>query len=231
MTIWLMGYSGAGKSTLASALKTALKTRMDTSLLKGLEKMSRDDAIIASYLSKNKGALGTKDTKASIALPYNIALIDGDSIRELVHGYGYKPAQRTAMALKYAKICEALDDKQSIVIVAAIGMSADIMANNRRVISSYYEVFLDTPLEEAKRRDAKGLYHAYESGLEKNVVGLDIAITRPSAADLILPFNPKLSKDESLRQNTEAIIALVADELKRIEELSLASLREELHEA
>ena len=59
-------------------------------------------------------------------------------------------------------------------------------AQNRDLFSEYFEVYLKVPMEELKRRDAKGLYAAADAGEMKNVVGVDIPFPEPDAADLVI---------------------------------------------
>ena len=48
----------------------------------------------------------------------------------------------------------------------------------------FIEIFIDTPLEEAERRDVKGLYKKARSGELKNFTGIDSPYEAPEAAEL-----------------------------------------------
>jgi len=48
----------------------------------------------------------------------------------------------------------------------------------------FVEVFVDTPLEEAERRDVKGLYAKARSGELKNFTGIDSPYEAPESAEI-----------------------------------------------
>jgi len=48
-------------------------------------------------------------------------------------------------------------------------------------------VFIDTPIEECRRRDPKGLYKRADAGLIRNFTGVDAPYEAPLRPDLRLP--------------------------------------------
>jgi bifunctional enzyme CysN/CysC len=48
----------------------------------------------------------------------------------------------------------------------------------------FFEIFVDTPLAEAERRDVKGLYAKARSGELKNFTGIDSPYERPEQPDI-----------------------------------------------
>jgi bifunctional enzyme CysN/CysC len=50
--------------------------------------------------------------------------------------------------------------------------------------SEFIEVFIDTPLAEAERRDVKGLYAKARSGQLKNFTGIDSPYEQPEDAEI-----------------------------------------------
>jgi bifunctional enzyme CysN/CysC len=48
----------------------------------------------------------------------------------------------------------------------------------------FIEVFIDTPLAEAEKRDVKGLYKKARSGALKNFTGIDSPYEAPDAAEI-----------------------------------------------
>jgi hypothetical protein len=65
-------------------------------------------------------------------------------------------------------------------------MFHDVQQWNRENIPGYREIYLQVPLEELQRRDAKGIYAAARRGDLRDVVGLDVAAELPKAPDLTL---------------------------------------------
>lgn len=68
----------------------------------------------------------------------------------------------------------------------------EIRTWNKKNLSNYYEVFIDTPLTELKKRDGKRLYEKFRKKEIKNVVGLDIKFQKPKSANLTIINNKKL---------------------------------------
>jgi bifunctional enzyme CysN/CysC len=48
----------------------------------------------------------------------------------------------------------------------------------------FIEVFIDTPLSEAEKRDVKGLYKKARSGVLKNFTGIDSPYEAPDSAEI-----------------------------------------------
>jgi len=51
---------------------------------------------------------------------------------------------------------------------------------------TFFEVFVDTPLQECERRDPKGMYQRARRGDITNFTGIDSPYEAPLAADLIV---------------------------------------------
>src|SRR6185369_2262047 len=50
----------------------------------------------------------------------------------------------------------------------------------------FVEIFIDTPLEEAEKRDPKGLYRKARRGELKNFTGIDSPYERPENAEITI---------------------------------------------
>lgn len=117
----------------------------------------------------------------------NLVFVDGDAIREVWgDSPGHDVAGRQVNAGRASRLCAMLDSQGIHVIAAILSIFPEWQAWNRQHFSSYFEVFLDTPMDVLERRDHKGLYAAARRGEMKNVVGVDIPFPRPPRPDLIL---------------------------------------------
>jgi adenylylsulfate kinase-like enzyme len=83
-------------------------------------------------------------------------------------------------------LAKELDQQGFVVLVAALYAHPALLAWNRANFSGYFEIYLDTPLEEVQRRDAKGLYQRAKRGQQRDVVGIDFPWHAPANADLVL---------------------------------------------
>jgi bifunctional enzyme CysN/CysC len=82
------------------------------------------------------------------------------------------------------------------------------MARDRMADDEFIEVFVDTPLEEAERRDPKGLYRKARAGEIRNFTGIDSPYEPPEEAEVVIHgaiASPEEAADlvvEALRDRT-----------------------------
>ena len=120
----------------------------------------------------------------------NTVIVDGEDVRTILGRTtgedSYSLEGRRAVAERICRICGWLDAQGSNAICCTISSFEDLRGRNRETLSRYFEVFVSLPLEVAFRRDRKNLYAPALKGERKNVVGLDLAFTPPTAPDLIV---------------------------------------------
>ena len=83
------------------------------------------------------------------------------------------------------------------------------MARNLLSSEEFFEIFVNTSLEECEKRDPKGLYKKARSGELKNFTGIDSSYEEPENPDLIL--NTSSGNAEQL---TDQIIKFLKDKNK-----------------
>jgi len=131
-------------------------------------------------------------------------LLDGDNVRHgLNRDLGFTEADRIENIRRVGEVAKLMTDAGLIVITAFISPFRAEREMVRAMLpeGEFIEVFIDTPLEEAERRDVKGLYKKARAGQLKNFTGIDspyevpespeiridtTAITPDEAADLII---------------------------------------------
>ena len=132
-------------------------------------------------LSKNLG-----NSLKKIGIP--CILLDGDTIRSIFSedkdNRDYTNESRKRMAMKYSRLSLLLASQGYCVITSVIGMFKEIYSWNRKYLPGYYEIFLDIPICELKKRDPKGIYRKFSLGKITNVAGLDLKIQKPPNSDL-----------------------------------------------
>lgn len=118
-----------------------------------------------------------------------ITVLDGDIVRRnLSKGLGFSRADRSTNVRRIGYVAYEIVKHGGIVICANIAPYDDDRRHNRRLIEgvgTYYEVFMDTPLEECERRDPKGLYKAARAGKIRNFTGLDDPFERPRESEYV----------------------------------------------
>ena len=124
-----------------------------------------------------------------------VVLIDGDIIRDIFdNDLGYTLDDRLKNANRISKLCKLLDDQGINVVCAILSLFPDSRNWNRQNINSYYEVYIEAPLDHIQKRDYKGIYKKFKDGKIKNVAGLDIKFIPPKNPDLIIRNNSTIDK-------------------------------------
>ena len=82
--------------------------------------------------------------------------------------------------------CVLFDDQGIDVVCAVQSLFLEFREWCRNNLSSYYEVFIEAPLDQLIKRDVKGIYARHLRGEIKNVAGLDLDFPGPINSDLII---------------------------------------------
>ncbi|WP_076590896.1 adenylyl-sulfate kinase [Herminiimonas arsenitoxidans] len=117
----------------------------------------------------------------------NVVLIDGDAVREMFgNDLGYTIDDRLRNAERICQLCKFLESQNINVVCAILSLFPESRAWNRMHLKSYFEVFIDVPLQELETRDSKGIYRKFRAGEIRDVAGLDIPFLRPQEAHMII---------------------------------------------
>ena len=114
-------------------------------------------------------------------------LLDGDNVRHgLNKDLGFTAQDRVENIRRVAEVSRLMVDAGLIVLVSFISpfRSERRMARELFAPGEFLEVFIDTPLAEAERRDVKGLYKKARRGELKNFTGIDSPYEAPEAAEI-----------------------------------------------
>ncbi len=126
----------------------------------------------------------------------NVVLIDGDEIREVFgKDLGHTLADRRRNADRICRLGKFLEDQGIHVVCAILSLFPESREWNRENLHDYYEVFIDTPVDDLKQRDSKGIYGRFAKNEISDVAGLDIDFPRPDAH---LVIRNRGSRDELL---------------------------------
>jgi len=147
-------------------------------------------------------------------LGYHTYLLDGDNVRHGINkDLGFTPEDRVENIRRIAEVAHLMVDAGLIVLVSVISPYRSERRSARELFAEgeFMEVFVDTPLEECERRDAKGLYQKARAGLIRNFTGIDAPYERPEAPDVHLASSGRHAEQlaEQLTGQLLARIALV----------------------
>lgn len=136
-------------------------------------------------------------------------ILDGDNLRHgLNRDLGFTDADRVENIRRVAEVAKLMVDAGLIVLVSFISPFRAEREAARALFApgEFAEVFVDTALAEAERRDVKGLYAKARAGQLPNFTGIDSPYEAPST--------PELHLDTSL-QDAQALADQVLDWLVR----------------
>jgi len=129
--------------------------------------------------------------------------LDGDKIRDgLNNNLGFSPEDRIENIRRVAELARLFCDCGLITIAAFISPTTSIRKMAQEIIgkSSYFEVYVSTPINICEQRDRKGLYIKARKGIIKDFTGI--------SAPYEEPINPNLeinTSDYSVEEATQII--------------------------
>jgi bifunctional enzyme CysN/CysC len=126
-------------------------------------------------------------------------LLDGDNVRHgLNRDLGFTDADRVENIRRVGEVARLMTDAGLIVITAFISPFRAERAMVRQMVApgEFVEIFIDTSIEEAERRDVKGLYAKARAGKLANFTGIDSPYEPPEQPDLRIDTS-RLSPDQA----------------------------------
>jgi bifunctional enzyme CysN/CysC len=136
-------------------------------------------------------------------------VLDGDNVRHgLNRDLGFSEADRVENIRRAAEAARLMLDAGLIVMVSFISpyRSDRDAARERFEAGEFLEVFIDTPVEECRRRDPKGLYRRADQGLISNFTGVSAPYEAPLSPEV------RLTTAEA---SAEELADRVVEELRR----------------
>jgi sulfate adenylyltransferase len=129
-----------------------------------------------------------------------VTLLDGDVVRNhLSRGLGFSKEDRDANIHRIGFVAAEIVKHQGTVICAAVSPYRATRNDVRNMIGAdrFVEVFVNTPLEECERRDAKGMYLKARRGELKNFTGIDDPYEPPVQHELELETTANSAEDNA----------------------------------
>jgi bifunctional enzyme CysN/CysC len=123
------------------------------------------------------------------ALGHHTMILDGDNVRHgLNRDLGFSEADRVENIRRIAEVSRLFVEAGLIVIVSFISpyRAERMLARDRVGADAFLEIFVDTPVDECRRRDPKGLYVKADAGQIRNFTGVDAPYEAPLDPDIRL---------------------------------------------
>ena len=146
-----------------------------------------------------KSTIANLVEKQLYALGRHTYMLDGDNVRHgLNRDLGFSDTDRVENIRRVAEVSKLMVDAGLITLVSFISpfRAERRLARDLLQPGEFLEVFIDTPLEEAEKRDPKGLYKKARAGEVKNFTGISSPYERPE--------NPEVRVDTTVMSAEDA---------------------------
>ncbi len=133
-------------------------------------------------------------------------ILDGDNVRMgLNNDLGFSQADRVENIRRIAQTAKLMNDAGLIVLVAIISPYSADRQNARKIIGDcFYEVYVETSLDECIKRDTKNLYDKAIKGQISNFTGISSPYETPQNPDIILK-----TENNTVHQNVQQILQFI----------------------
>jgi bifunctional enzyme CysN/CysC len=184
----------AAAGMIVSSLRRATNVHVESTVLdkaaRASNKFQKPMVVWFTGLSGSGKSAIAKALEARLhAAGHHTYLLDGDNLRHgLNSDLGFSQADRDENVRRAGEVARLMVDAGLIVLCAFISPSEAGRAAVRAMVADdeFVEIFVDTPLEECMRRDAKGLYARAQAGEIPNFTGISAPYDPPSSPELRL---------------------------------------------
>ncbi len=137
-----------------------------------------------------------------------VEVLDGDIVREnLSKGLGFSKEDRDTNIRRIAFVADLLSRNDVPVITAAISPYKEIRDEAREMMDGrFIEAYVNVSLEEAERRDVKGLYKKARAGEIKEFTGVSDPYEAPEDPELVLD-----TENQTPEESAQQIIAYLEE--------------------
>lgn len=125
--------------------------------------------------------------------------LDGDNVRHgLNRDLNFSKADRIENIRRIGEVCKLMTDAGLITMASFISpyRAERDMARELLEDGEFIEIFVDTPIDVAEKRDVKGLYARARAGEIKNFTGIDSDYEVPENAEIVID-TMKMSAEEA----------------------------------
>lgn len=125
-----------------------------------------------------------------------IKMIDGDLVRERFGGdLGFSRPDREENIRRIGQLAKEAVDEGCVAVCSAIapyeGIRKEVRSNMEEDGTSYFEVYISTPVSVCRRRDPKGLYRKADTGEITGMTGVDDPYEEPRNPDVSINTDGK----------------------------------------
>jgi bifunctional enzyme CysN/CysC len=162
-----------------------------------------------------KSTIANLVEKKLFALGRHSFLLDGDNVRHgLNKDLGFTEADRIENIRRVGEVAKLMTDAGLIVLTAFISpfRAERAMIKSMMPVGEFVEIFINTPLDVAEKRDVKGLYKKARSGQLKNFTGIDSPYEPPEQPDIMIDTTT-MDAEKAAELIVEAVIGIWSHDL------------------
>ena len=144
--------------------------------------------VIMGLSGSGKSTLARGLERRLFALGCRTVLLDGDALRRgLSNDLGFSPADRMENIRRASEVARLFYENGCLVLCAFVSPFRRDRAFARQGIGRgrFFEIHVDCPIEECRRRDTKGLYAAARAGALGDLTGVGQAYEPPQAPEWV----------------------------------------------
>jgi len=135
-------------------------------------------------------------------------MLDGDNVRHgLNRDLGFTDADRVENIRRVGEVAKLFVDAGAVVLCSFISPFRAERRMVRELVEAgeFIEIFVDTPLEECRRRDPKGLYARAAEGKIKNFTGIDSPYEEPESPEIVVNTSGNTTAEAAARRILETL--------------------------
>mgnify|MGYP006428193615 FL=1 len=145
---------------------------------------------------------------------YQTYTLDGDNIRRGINkGLGFSREDRKENLRRIAEVARLFVDSGIITIAAFISPLKEDrdMVKSIVGIDDYFEIFVDTSVDECERRDVKGLYKKARAGEIKDFTGVNAPYEKPLNPDVTIK-----TEDKTIDECVNEVVAHLKNKIEAL---------------
>jgi adenylylsulfate kinase len=143
---------------------------------------------------------------------YLVKVLDGDNVRAGINNnLGFSLEDRKENIRRIAEVAKLFLDTGIIVLCSFVSPTIEIREQAKKIIGKrdFYEIYVDTSIEECERRDVKGLYKKARNGEIKGFTGIDSPYEHPVSPALILDTG-----NQNINKCVNLVLMLIQKQIK-----------------
>jgi bifunctional enzyme CysN/CysC len=206
MIIGASGESGTGTHSIVAENITFHPSKLSREERWGTLDTGGATIWMTGLSGSGKSTIATALEHSLVSSGRSAYMLDGDNLRHGLNAdLGFSEEDRAENVRRVGAVAQILADAGTVAIVSLVspykGERDKVRAAHEEAGIPFFEVFVDTPLEECERRDPKGLYAKARAGEITNLTGV--------GAPYEAPEDPELVTDPDLESAVRQVLGLL----------------------